>query len=163
MRMQKEKERADVRKTGNKEGYKEAHPTGTRSGGNLSAAYAGVDWNERGINKRSVWTVPTHPYPEAHFATFPEALIEPMVLAGAPKGGVVLDPFGGAMTTCVVAKKLGRNFLAIELNEKYIEIGKRRLAGTPVPMIELLSNGQGQQLSNREHPREGEQAQPDLF
>ena len=75
------------------------------------------------------------PYSEAHFATFPEALIEPMVLAGCPKGGLVLDPFSGAATTGVVAKKLGRNYLGIELNPAYIEISEKRLTGTPSPLF----------------------------
>src|SRR5690606_936757 len=57
-------------------------------------------------NKRSVWTVTTQPFSGAHFATFPPALIEPCILAGCPKGGTVLDPFGGAGTTGLVAEKL---------------------------------------------------------
>lgn len=81
-------------------------------------------------NKRSVWTVPTMPFSEAHFATFPEALIEPCVLAGAPMGGVVLDPFMGAGTTAVVATKLGRQYVGCELNPEYAEMADRRLRGT---------------------------------
>lgn len=68
-------------------------------------------------NKRSVWTVPTSPFPEAHFATFPPDLITPMVLAGAPVDGVVLDPFVGSGTTAVVAKRLGRRAIGIDLND----------------------------------------------
>jgi len=86
-------------------------------------------------NKRSVWSVPTFPYKEAHFATFPEELIEPMVLAGCPKGGIILDPFMGAGTTAVVAKKMGRKFLGIELNPEYIKLAERRIAGTPYPLF----------------------------
>lgn len=86
-------------------------------------------------NKRSVWTVNTHPYSEAHFATFPEKLIEPMVLAGCPVGGTILDPFMGAGTTGVVAKKNGRNYLGVELNPAYIEIAQRRIEGTPTPLF----------------------------
>jgi DNA modification methylase len=140
-------------------------------------------------NKRSVWTIPTQAYPESHFATFPEKLVEPCILAGCPKEvcpkcgkarvrmvkktflqtgpkrdnitgqdnmegwegvprgntesetigftdcgcgvgfvpGVVLDPFGGAMTTALVAYKNSRDYVAIELNQKYIEMGTRRL------------------------------------
>ena len=62
-------------------------------------------------NKRSVWTVATKPFSEAHFATFPEELINPCVLAGSPEGGLVYDPFMGAGTTAYVSKKLGRHFL----------------------------------------------------
>lgn len=86
-------------------------------------------------NRRSVWEVSTHPFADAHFATFPEKLIEPMVMAGSPRGGVVLDPFMGAGTTAVVAQKLGRDWLGIELNPEYIEIAKKRIAGTPVPLF----------------------------
>lgn len=78
-------------------------------------------------NKRSVWTVATQPFPEAHFATFPEKLIWPCVLAGSPQGGNVLDPFGGSGTTGVVAKKLGRNYILIEMGPAYIDIANRRI------------------------------------
>lgn len=78
-------------------------------------------------NKRSVWTVATQGYKEAHFATFPEKLIEPCVLAGSKEGGIILDPFLGSGTTAVVAKKHNRGFIGIELNPKYVEMAKRRL------------------------------------
>jgi DNA modification methylase len=81
-------------------------------------------------NKRSVWTITTKPYKEAHFATFPQALIKPMILAGCPEGGIVLDPFMGAGTTAVVCKKLHRNYLGIELNPKYIELANKRIEKT---------------------------------
>lgn len=84
-------------------------------------------YSEDSRNKRTVWTVPTHPFAEAHFATFPPDLIEPMILAGCPKGGVVLDMFMGAGTTALVARKLNRHFIGAELNAAYIEIAKRRL------------------------------------
>lgn len=78
-------------------------------------------------NKRSVWTVSTQQFPDAHFATFPEKLIEPCILAGAPPQGVVLDPFMGAGTTALVAARLNRRFVGIELNPAYIEIARRRI------------------------------------
>ena len=78
-------------------------------------------------NKRSVWTVTTKPFKGAHFATFPMDLIEPCVLAGCPEGGTVLDPFGGSGTTALVANGHNRDAVLIELNEKYIEIAKKRL------------------------------------
>lgn len=78
-------------------------------------------------NKRSVWSIPTKPLKEAHFATYPEALIEPMIDAGCPAGGIVLDPFFGAGTTGLVAKKQNKNYIGIELNTAYIEIAERRL------------------------------------
>lgn len=78
-------------------------------------------------NKRSVWTVATRPFREAHFATFPEQLIEPCVLAGAPAGGIVLDPFMGAGTTAVVAERLGRRWVGCELNPEYAAIAEARI------------------------------------
>lgn len=80
-------------------------------------------------NKRSVWAVATAPFSEAHFATFPPALIEPCILAGCPKGGMVLDPFGGAGTTGLVADRLGRNSILIELNPEYAEMARERVRG----------------------------------
>ena len=78
-------------------------------------------------NRRSVWTVTTQPFKEAHFATFPPALIEPCIKAGCPKGGTVLDPFGGAGTTGLVADRLQRNAILMELNPEYAAIAERRL------------------------------------
>jgi DNA modification methylase len=78
-------------------------------------------------NKRSVWTVSTKPYKGAHFATFPTDLIEPCILAGAPAGGIVLDPFFGSGTTGQVAQQLGRQFIGIELNEAYEPLQRERL------------------------------------
>ena len=80
-----------------------------------------------GRNRRSVWTVPTHPYRGAHFATFPERLVEPCIRAGAPPGGIVLDPFLGSGTTAVVAQRLKRNYIGIELNLEYIRLARLRL------------------------------------
>jgi DNA modification methylase len=79
-------------------------------------------------NKRSVWTVATQPFSGAHFATYPPALIEPCIKAGCPAGGVVLDPFGGAGTTGLVADRLQRDAILIELNPKYAEIARKRIA-----------------------------------
>ena len=79
-------------------------------------------------NKRSVWTVPTHSFKGAHFATFPPELIRPCILAGAPRGGVVLDPFGGAGTTAVVAMQEGRKSILCELNPDYAAMAERRIA-----------------------------------
>jgi len=156
----------------------------------------------RGRNKRSVWKIATQPYPEAHFATFPEALVEPCILAGTsehgvcPKGGApwervvertaegwhespkdqgrrnlglqsassglhsqyrslemkdrgwrptcdhdvapiratVLDPFAGSGTTCVVAQKLGRRAIGVDMNPDYLALAEKRLAGVPLPL-----------------------------
>jgi DNA modification methylase len=79
-------------------------------------------------NKRSVWTVATKPYPEAHFATFPPDLIEPCILAGSRPGDTVLDPFNGSGTTGAVSIKHHRNYTGIDLNPDYIKLTNRRLA-----------------------------------
>jgi DNA modification methylase len=78
-------------------------------------------------NKRDVWAVATHPYPGAHFATFPPDLIEPCVLAGCPRGGTVLDPFGGAGTTGLVCERNERNSILIELNTAYADLARNRI------------------------------------
>ena len=78
-------------------------------------------------NKRSVWEIPTQPYSEAHFATFPEALVRPCILAGTSEAGVVLDPFAGSGTTLAVATSLGRKSIGIELSDEYIEIARKRI------------------------------------
>ena len=82
-----------------------------------------------GRNKRSVWSVPTQSYSGAHFATFPEALIEPCILAGSRAGDTVLDPFAGSGTTGVVALRHGRSFVGIELNPTYCRLAERRIVG----------------------------------
>lgn len=85
--------------------------------------------NETGLrNRRSVWNVATQGYAKAHFATFPEKLIEPCILAGCRPGGIVLDPFLGSGTTAVVAEKNGRDFIGIDLNPDYTEMSQSRLA-----------------------------------
>jgi len=78
-------------------------------------------------NKRNVWTITTKPFKAAHFATFPPDLIEPCIKAGCPEGGVVLDPFSGAGTTGIVAKKFNRKAILIELNPEYNVIAKERI------------------------------------
>lgn len=81
-------------------------------------------------NKRDVWTVNTGAFPGAHFAVFPEKLIEPCILAGCPEGGTVLDPFAGSGTTGAAAKRLGRRFIGIELKLEYWEMASRRIEKT---------------------------------
>lgn len=80
-----------------------------------------------GRNKRSVWECPVASYRGAHFATYPERLVVPCVLAGCPEGGVVLDPFAGAGTTGVVTVKHRRTFIGVELNPEYAEIARARI------------------------------------
>lgn len=85
-------------------------------------------------NKRSVWTVPAEPYSEAHFATYPQKLVEPCVLAGSRPGDVVFDPFMGSGTTAVVAERLGRKWLGIELNPEYLALQRDRLQQLALPL-----------------------------
>ena len=83
----------------------------------------------------TVWNIPTKPFKEAHFATYPPDLIEPCILAGCPEGGVVLDPFVGSGTTLLVATRHHRRSIGIELNPEYIEIAKRRLDSVQLKLV----------------------------
>lgn len=89
-------------------------------------------------NKRDVWSVPLKPCKEAHFATFPEELIKPCILAGCRRGGAVLDPFFGSGTTGRVALTLNRHYIGIELNPEYIEIADRRTDNIQMSFADLL-------------------------
>lgn len=96
-----------------------------------AARMGGAGWREEGRpldrNKRSVWTVPTQSYRGAHFATFPEKLVEPCILAGSRAGDVVFDPFFGSGTTGQVSQNLGRHFIGCELNPAYEGLQNERL------------------------------------
>jgi len=111
------------------------------NGGNLSPSGAhkangavrerGGDYpkpNVLGRNRRSVWTVPTMPYSGAHFATMPEKLVEPCILAGSRLGDRVLDPFMGSGTVGAVAERLGRRWVGLDLNPAYHQLAKKRTA-----------------------------------
>jgi site-specific DNA-methyltransferase (adenine-specific) len=80
-----------------------------------------------GRNVRTVWEIKTQPYPEAHFATFPSALVEPCIALGSQPGDLVLDPFIGSGTTGLVASKMQRRVVGIELNPEYVNIAQRRI------------------------------------
>jgi DNA modification methylase len=112
--------------------FKAARPRFGTPGGKAEIAYgslvSGKEYLANGKrNKRSVWEVTTQPFSEAHFATFPPALIEPCIKAGCPAGGTVLDPFAGAGTTGLVADRLQRNAILIELNPNYADMSQRRI------------------------------------
>jgi len=94
-----------------------------KTNGNMKAV-----GNSETRNKRSVWTVNTKPYKGSHFATFPPSLIRPMIIAGCPIGGTVIDPFGGSGTTGQVSEEEGRNAVLIELNPEYIKLQEQRTA-----------------------------------
>lgn len=112
---------------------------GQKTNGNMSPAGSGTKNNESfdaamaimpdKRNKRSVWTIPTQGYAEAHFATFPEALVEPCILAGSREGDTVLDPFCGSGTTGAVALRYARNFIGIEINPAYASLAEKRIDG----------------------------------
>lgn len=106
----------------NKEGYQADYAKGDRF--SKGERIYGADGMR---NKRDVWNVNTKPCKEAHFATYPDTLIEPCVLAGCPEGGIVLDPFMGAGTTGMVARKYGRDYIGIELNAEYIDMANKRI------------------------------------
>ena len=87
-------------------------------------------------NKRSVWTVNKKPYKGAHFATYPEELIKPCILAGSEKGDIILDPFMGSGTTAAVAKQLDRCYIGCELHEDYGDLIQQRINTLPQTLPE---------------------------
>jgi DNA modification methylase len=96
---------------------------------NVTAAINGHERNSTGKrNRRTVWKIATQSFKGAHFATFPEKLVQPCIKAGSRPGDTILDPFSGAGTTGVVALKLGRNYVGIELNAEYVRMSRDRLA-----------------------------------
>jgi DNA modification methylase len=101
--------------------------SGTKNNSSFDAAMVTMIQPDSKRNKRSVWEVSTAPFAGAHFAIFPPALIEPCIKAGCPKDGTVLDPFGGVGTTGLVADRLQRNAILIELNPNYAKMAKRRM------------------------------------
>jgi len=106
----------------------------------------GNSLNETGLrNRRSVWEIATIGFSESHFATFPPKLIEPCILAGCPEGGTVLDAFFGAGTTGLVADRLHRQCIGIELNPAYVEIARKRIADDDplFAKVEVISEGAG--------------------
>lgn len=94
--------------------------------------------NPLGRNKRCVWDITPKPYKEAHFATFPSELVKIPIKAGCPKDGIVLDPFLGSGTTAMVAKKLGRDFIGIELKPEYIELANKRISQNEIKFAEAV-------------------------
>ena len=112
----------------NRSSYKPGSASAVNDGERLEKSDAGLPVRDAGRNKRSVWTVTTQPFKEAHFATYPPKLIEPCILAGCPAGGMVLDPFGGAGTTAGIALKHGRKAILCELNPEYAKLVPSRIS-----------------------------------
>jgi DNA modification methylase len=104
-------------------------PEGGKNNGNVNLHDGRWDqaFHPLGRNKRTVWSIPLGKFREAHFAVFPQALVEPCILAGSPAGGVVLDPFFGSGTTGLVALNRGRRFVGIDANPDYCDMARRRL------------------------------------
>lgn len=127
--------------TAEREGVRRSYKPGSSSTMNngehqtMRGPFAGLPLNELGRNKRSVWTIATQPYPEAHFATFPPKLIEPCIMAGSRAGDVVIDPFLGSGTTAFVAKQLNRRAIGIELNAQYLPLTAKRLGQEVLPLM----------------------------
>ncbi|MBD2390338.1 site-specific DNA-methyltransferase [Aphanizomenon flos-aquae NRERC-008] len=100
-----------------------------KNGGNSNLHKGRWDqaFHPKGRNKRTVWEVPLSKFRDAHFAVFPEQLIEPCILAGSPEGGIILDPFFGAGTVGLVSINKGRKFIGIDINHQYCEIAAKRI------------------------------------
>ena len=108
---------------------RDSTPEAGKNGGNQNLHDARWDqaFHPAGRNKRTVWSIPLSKFREAHFAVFPEKLVETVLLASSPAGGLVLDPFLGSGTTAMVAKRLGRRFLGIDCSQEYCAMARRRL------------------------------------
>lgn len=102
---------------------------------------------KKGRNKRCVWTIGTAASEANHFAVYPTKLIETPIKAGCPVGGIVLDPFIGSGTTAIVAKKLGRKFIGIELNSEYVRLAKTRIKNLN-PISQLKPNARIPNIKN---------------
>jgi DNA modification methylase len=100
--------------------------------GNHQGNIHGVGKHDAGRNPGDVWSIPTSPFPGAHFACMPPALAERCIKAGCPPGGTVLDPFAGSGTTLAAARKLGRKSVGIELNPDYIDLIRARIGQAPL-------------------------------
>ncbi len=104
-------------------------PEKGKNGGNPNLHNGRWDqaFHPKGRNRRTVWQIPLSKYPKAHFAVFPERLVELCVMAGSREGGVVLDPFSGSGTTALVARRLGRNYIGIDNNPAYCKMAEERI------------------------------------
>jgi len=111
-------------------------------------------------NKRSVWEIATQPFKEAHFATMAPELAETCIKAGCPTGGTVLDPFGGAGTTGLVADRLQRNAVLIELNPDYAEMARRRIAGEAGLFAEVAYDQSSSPRSSHDRQRHDRASHP---
>lgn len=124
--------KAVVKRSGNKE-RKDA----TERGCPESGVAGSIPWEGSTRNWRDVWSLGPEPFKEAHFATFPTEIPRRAIVAGCPAGGTVLDPFGGAGTTGLVADRLQRDAILIELNPAYAAMARKRIAGDAPLLTEV--------------------------
>jgi site-specific DNA-methyltransferase (adenine-specific) len=112
-------------------GVRGGTPEAGKNGGSVNLHNGRWDqaFHPLGRNKRTVWSIPLSKFREAHFAVFPEKLVETCVEAGCAPGGVVLDPFMGSGTVAVVARRLGRSYLGIDCVAEYVEMARKRVSG----------------------------------
>lgn len=121
-------------------GQKPQHRPGRAGGSNLKVTgHRHAAQNDRGRNPGDVWTIPTQPFTEAHFAVFPVEIPRRAIAAGCKPGGVVLDPFSGSGTTGLAAAELGRRYVGIDLNRDYLELSLRTRLSQPSLTAEVGS------------------------
>jgi len=117
--------------------YGPTNKSGKTTEGKYAMSHNGA-FNKIGKNIRTVWSLTTVPYKDAHFAVFPEKLVEPCIKAGCPENGLILDPFCGSGTVGVVALRYNRNFIGIELNPDYCEIARKRGKSTKSTIFQSI-------------------------
>lgn len=110
-------------------GKRNGTPENGKNDGNSNLHDARWDqaFHPKGRNRRTVWDIPLAKFRGTHFAVFPEKLVELCLLAGCPENGIVLDPFIGSGTTAVVAQRLGRKYIGIDINPEYCKLARSRL------------------------------------
>lgn len=130
-------EKSKMRGGRNHFGKANGTPEVGKNGGssNLHDARWDQAFHPKGRNKRTVWEIPLSKFREAHFAVFPEKLVELCVTAGCPEGGVVLDPFMGSGTTALVASRLGRKYIGIDCAAEYCDMARRRLENAQTQIL----------------------------
>ena len=106
-----------------------------RGNQNLHNARWDQAFHPKGRNRRTVWEIPLSKFPDAHFAVFPERLVELCLLAGSHPNSIVLDPFAGSGTTLLVAKRMGRSYVGFDCNSHYCDMARKRLAQMSLPLI----------------------------
>jgi DNA modification methylase len=127
------------------DGFVPKSDNGKHAGAPQSAGVRGGDADGESPttrNARSVWTISTSPFPDAHFATFPPELPRRCILAGSALGDTILDPFAGAGTTLLVADRLGRHGIGIELNPTYAAMAEERVI-EDAPLFNRADHGDG--------------------